>query len=108
MLLLGAGSVALAGKAQVNPLGEVLQLMDDLAAKVIKEGEAEAKAYKEYVDWCDDTSKNGQFAIEDAQKQEEKLTANIAKLSADGQAADERIGDLASSVAQAESEVHDA
>merc|ERR1719223_1454051 len=100
LIAIGAGSSASAAKN--NPLGEVLQLMDDLSAKVIKEGEAEAKAYTEYVEWCDDTSKNGQFAIENAQQQEEKLEAKIAQLTADAQSADEKVGDLASGIAQAE------
>ena len=32
----------------VIPLDEVLELIDELAAKVTKEGEAEAKAFKEH------------------------------------------------------------
>jgi len=33
-------------------------LMDELVAKINKEGEAEAKAYQEYFAWCDDKAKN--------------------------------------------------
>jgi len=46
------------GASAANPLGEVISLMNELAAKVTKDKEAEAKAYKEYFEWCDDVSKN--------------------------------------------------
>jgi len=91
-----------------NPLGKVLHLMDELAAKVTKEGEVEVKAFKEYFDWCDDTAKNGQFAIQTATKQVEKLTAKIAQLTGDIQAGDENIAELASAIATAEKELADA
>jgi len=91
-----------------NPLGKVLDLMDELAAKVTKEGEVEVKAFKEYFDWCDDTAKNGQFAIQTATKQVEKLTAKIAQLTGDIQAGDENIAELASAIATAEKELADA
>eukprot|EP00420_Gonyaulax_spinifera_P031348 CAMPEP_0197877278 /NCGR_PEP_ID=MMETSP1439-20131203/6020_1 /TAXON_ID=66791 /ORGANISM="Gonyaulax spinifera, Strain CCMP409" /LENGTH=61 /DNA_ID=CAMNT_0043496615 /DNA_START=68 /DNA_END=250 /DNA_ORIENTATION=+ len=52
LLAFGAPAVA------ENPLGRVLRLMDTLAAKVQKDGEAEAKAYKEFVAWCDAGAQN--------------------------------------------------
>ena len=39
-----------AAAANVSPIEKVLQLMDDLTAKITAEGEAEAKAYAEYVE----------------------------------------------------------
>merc|ERR550532_2562441 len=62
-----------------NPLSEVISLLDDLTAKITKEGEAEAKAYKEFFEWCDDFSRNKQFEIKTATAQKEKLEAEIAK-----------------------------
>jgi len=63
----------------LNPLGEVITLLDSLSAKIIKEGEAEAKAYKEYFEWCDDASKNKGFEIKTATAAKETLEATIAK-----------------------------
>jgi chromosome segregation ATPase len=83
---------------QSNPLGEVLSLMEDLAAKVTKEGEAEAKTYQEYYEWCDDVAKNTGFAIKTAKSQQEKLEATIAEMKANIEAADTKIGELASSI----------
>jgi len=97
---------AVAGSA--NPLGKVLDLMAELEAKIIKQGEAEAKAYKEYFDWCDDTSKNGQFAIETATNEGAKLTAKIDQLTSNAATASEKIEDLAGAIATAETELKDA
>jgi hypothetical protein len=75
MGLLAVVPLASASKAAVNPLGQVLALMDELAAKVTKEGEIEQAAYEEYFAWCDDVNKNGRFAIKTATTQKEKLEA---------------------------------
>jgi len=102
------GSCGAALAEQSNPLGKVLELMNELSAKVVAEGEVEAEAFKEYFDWCDDTAKNGQFAIDDASKQKAKLEANIDKLSSEIQVAGVQIEELAGSIAQVESELKDA
>merc|ERR1719455_27986 len=72
--------------------------MDELTAKIVKEGEAEQKAYEEYVEWCDDTSK----------KIKEDLEAEIEKLSADILSATDAIEKLAASIATDQSELKDA
>merc|ERR1719277_1491069 len=81
-----------------NPLGKVMALIDDLTAKIIKEGEVEAKAFTEYTEWCDDASKNAKFAIEDATKAKAKLEATIAELSSDIEMADSKIEKLAAAI----------
>merc|ERR1719468_646102 len=89
-------------------MGQVLQLLGELAAKVVKDGAAEEKAYQEYVEWCDDTSKNTGFAIETAEKQKAKLEASIGQLSSNIAAGGSAIDGLASSIATAEAELKDA
>jgi len=91
-----------------NPIGSVLQLLDELAAKITKDGEAEATAYQEYVEWCDDTAKNTDFAIETAQKEKARLVAQIAELSSDIAMAGSKIDGLAGSIAVGEAELKDA
>merc|ERR1719269_63229 len=81
-VLLGA-SADTTGRTQANPLGKVLELMDELTAKVKADGEAEAKAYKEYFEWCDEVNTNTKFAIEAATKQKEKLEATIGEATSD-------------------------
>jgi cell division protein FtsB len=89
-------------------LGTVIALMDSLAAKVTKEGEAEAKAYQEYFEWCDDASKNFGFDIKDATNKKDKLEAMIAKSADDSEASAGKIEELAASIATAEGEARDA
>merc|ERR1719487_1368749 len=93
---------------QVNPLGQVLSLMDDLAAKVTKEGEVEQAAYEEYFAWCDDVNKNSHFAIKTASDQKAKLEAQIAELSANIEEGASKIEDLAASISAATAELEEA
>jgi len=106
-VLCAAAPVLALGEVE-NPLGQVLNLIDQLEAKIIKEGEAEAKAYAEYVEWCDDASSNTQFAIKTATSDKEKLEANINELAGEIKAADSNIEQLAASIATSETELKDA
>merc|ERR1719158_2486153 len=99
LLLLVLTALAVPAAADTaNPLSEVLSLLDDLAAKITKEGEAEAAAYKEFFEWCDDFSRNKQFEIKTATSQKEKLEAEIAKQSASAGASASKIDELAGSI----------
>eukprot|EP00429_Kryptoperidinium_foliaceum_P016343 CAMPEP_0176039240 /NCGR_PEP_ID=MMETSP0120_2-20121206/19451_1 /TAXON_ID=160619 /ORGANISM="Kryptoperidinium foliaceum, Strain CCMP 1326" /LENGTH=188 /DNA_ID=CAMNT_0017372635 /DNA_START=59 /DNA_END=622 /DNA_ORIENTATION=+ len=75
-----ASAVSEKSRAVAHPLGTVLSLIDELQAKTIKEGEAEAKAYAAYFEWCDDTAKNGEHAVKTATDQKAKLEAKIGEL----------------------------
>merc|ERR1719436_162317 len=86
---------------QSNPLSKVISLMDELTAKVTKEGEAEAKAYSDYVEWCDETTANAGFAIDTATKEKAKLEASIAELSSQIETSASKIDDLGAAVAAA-------
>jgi hypothetical protein len=88
-----------------NPLSTVISLLDDLTAKVTKDGEVEAKAYKEFVAWCDDASRNTAFEIKTGDKTKAKLTAAIAKATGDAEAASVKIEELASSIASDEADL---
>merc|ERR1719335_530919 len=100
----GARSLFDAG-SQVNPIQKVVQLLSELEAKIIKEGEMEEKAYKEFFEWCDDAARNSRFAIETATKQKEKLEAAIAKATSDAEAAAELIEELSAQIATDEADL---
>jgi len=105
-LLAAAGAAsAAAGQAGLNPLGEVLQLLDSLTAKIEKEGKASDAAYKEYVDWCKDASAQKTYEIKTATTQTETLEAAIAKASADAAASATKIEELAASIASDEADL---
>jgi len=91
-----------------NPLAKVIELMDDCAAKVKADGEAEAKAYKEYFEWCDDVAKNTNFEIKTAAAKKEKLESAIAKGTSDIEVATSKIEDLAASIAEDDAELKSA
>jgi chaperonin cofactor prefoldin len=93
---------------QENPLGKTIELIDSLAAKVTKEGEVEAKAYKEYFDWCDDFSKSKGFEIKTLTAEKEKLDALIAELTGSIEASTAKIEELAASIAADDKELTDA
>jgi len=101
-------SLAAADAAGDNPLAAVLTLMDECTAKVKADGEAEAKAYAEYVEWCDDVAANTQFEIKTAQAEKDKLEAKIGQLTADIEVANSNIETLTGSIAAAESELKQA
>merc|ERR1719199_46529 len=101
-------SVESADRVQANPLGKVLELMDELTAKVKADGEAEAKAYKEYFEWCDEVNTNTKFAIEAATKQKEKLEATIGEATSDIQVAGSKIEELAADISSATAELEKA
>jgi hypothetical protein len=105
-LALFAGAAA--NEVQSNPLGTVFELMSALEAKIIKEGEAEAKAFKEFFEWCDEASKNINYDISTGKTTQEKLTAKIDELSSDISVGDSKIEELAGAVATNEGELKDA
>jgi len=91
-----------------NPMAKVIELMDECAAKVKRDGDNEAKAYKEYFDWCDDVAKNSQFEIKTAQSNKDKLEANIGELEASIGESNTKIEKLTGSIAADEKELEEA
>jgi chromosome segregation ATPase len=106
LLVLACGNLAYA--ADENPLGKVIQLMDELAAKVTADGEAEANAYRDYVAWCDNAAANTRNDIKTNTAKKEKLEAKIGELSANIEAGTAKIEELAGAISKATSELDDA
>merc|ERR1719482_1752467 len=91
-----------------NPLGKVFELMSALEAKIIKEGEAEAKAFKEFFEWCDSASQDLNNDIKTGKKNQEKLTAKIDELTSDIEVATSKIEELSAAISTNEAELSDA
>merc|ERR1719511_309604 len=112
LLLVMAASVGVGTAASLqvgtNPLSKVYDLMDELVAKINKEGEAEAKAYKEYFEWCDDMSKNAGFEIKTAEAKKEKLESQIGELTSSITVSVAKIEELVAAIAADDSELKDA
>jgi len=99
------GVLALGDSQGVNPIQKVVEMLSNLEAKIIKDGEQEAKAYKEYFEWCDDASKDLGFEIKTATAKKGKLEATIQKASSDIDSASQTIQDIAASVATDEADL---
>jgi len=82
--------------------------MDETAAKIKADGEKEAKAFKEYFEWCDDVAKNTNFEIKTAKAAKDKLEAKIGQLTSDISVGTSKIEDLTAAIAAAEKEVAEA
>jgi len=91
-----------------NPLGKVYELMSALEAKIVKEGEAEAKAFKEFFQWCDSASQNLNFEIKTAKSNEEKLNAKIGELTSDIEVGNSKIEELSAAISSNTAELDEA
>jgi len=92
--LVGAAAV------EVNPMTKVLQLLGELEAKVTAEGEAEAKLYEEYTNWCKNGKTDKGFEIRTAKGEIEDLSATIGKAYSDIDASKTKLEELAASISQ--------
>merc|ERR1719440_318290 len=75
MSLFALAAFAPAQAAEANPIEKIVQMIGDLQAKVIGEGEQAQKEYDEYAEWCEDRSTNLGFEIKTGK-------ANVAELKA--------------------------
>jgi len=101
-------ALAAANQVESNPLGKVFELMGALEAKIVKEGEAEAKAFKEFFEWCDSASQNLNNEIKTGKTSQEKLEAKIGELTSDIDVSESEIEKLAAAVSAADGELGEA
>jgi chromosome segregation ATPase len=97
-IVLISALLCVAAAEQVNPIQKVIQLISSLEGKLLKEGEAEEKAYKEFFEWCDDAAKNKQFEVKTAKAQKEKLEATIAEAESNAESAAASIEELSAQI----------
>merc|ERR1719409_2392182 len=107
-LLAVAAPAVIAEEVHSNPLGKVFELMSALEAKIVKEGEAEASAFKEFFEWCDSSSQNLNNEIKTGKKSQEKLTAKIDEFTSDIAVGTSKIEDLSAAIAKNEKELNEA
>jgi phage shock protein A len=86
-------------------LGTVIELLDGLAAKIVADGEAEKKAYHEYLEWCDETVQNTKFEIKTDTIKQGKLEASIGELSSNIDVSTSKIEELAGAIAENEADL---
>jgi len=101
--LLAAVRSALA--AGDSPIGKVVQLLSDLQAKVVKEGEESHKIYASYAEWCEDRARDLSHEIKTGQAESESLKAAIAEEEATTQSLGAKIDELAAELAKDEADL---
>jgi len=92
----------------VNPIEKVIELLTNLQSNLVKDGEADAAAYKEFYDWCEDASREKKNEIKTLTGQKGKLEATIEKAASDIEGAATKIDDAASQIASDEAALRDA
>jgi len=100
-----AAGTAPAGADSTSPIQKVLQLLTDLHAKVLKEGDAAQNVYNEFAEMCDDRSKELEFEIKTGKGEVAALEATIQKETADMDALSARMEELGASIATDEADL---
>jgi len=89
----------------VSPMEKTIQLLEGLSAKIVKEGEVEAKLYDKFTSYCNDESKETQFEITTAKSDAERAAATVADETAKIGAAEAKIEELSTTIATAEKDL---
>jgi len=105
MLVLLALAVSPAIAVQVNPIEKIQQMISDLQAKVIGEGQDAQKTYDEYAEWCEDKSRSLGFEIKTGKAEVADLTATIESETATIAALGAKIEDLSNDIKTAEADL---
>ena len=75
-LLSASNNYAGAVEAKANPVGKVLELLSNLDAKIVKEGEAAQARYAELNEFCEERSANLAFEIKTSKGEIASLEAS--------------------------------
>jgi hypothetical protein len=95
----GFALLAVAFASGVSPIEKTIQLLEDLEAKVVKDGEAEAKVYEEFQEYCKDTAKETAFDIKTGKSGSERFSASVDDFVAKIGVAETKIGELSDAIA---------
>jgi hypothetical protein len=94
--------------AAASPIGKVLSMIDDLQAKIIKEGEKAHKEYAGYAEWCEEKSMRLKYEIKTSKGIEEELKATIEEESSLVQKLTTKVDDLSGKIASADKSLEEA
>merc|ERR1719352_970386 len=104
-LVLLASVPAVQGNLEGSPVSKVFQMLGDLQAKIIKEGEAARKTYDDFSEWCEDRSKNVGFEIKTGKAESADLKATIESETATISALSTKVEELSGSIASDEADL---
>merc|ERR1719488_329789 len=90
--------VAQASGVATNPVQKVLEMLSDLQAKILAEGQDAQKIYEEFSEWCEDTARDLGFEIKTGKAEVADLTATIEDATAKSAALDSKVEELAAGI----------
>jgi len=103
LLLLSLFVASQAG--ETSPITKVIQLMSDMQAKIIGEGEESHAIYTEFAEMCEERSKSLAFEIKTQKAEVAELKATIDEETALGGSLDTKVGELSESIATDEADL---
>jgi len=97
---------ALSAATAVSPVQKVIQLIDEFAAKVSKNLDAQSKEFEESAQFCDDEATAKTYAIKDSAEEIEALSATIEDQKAKITQHESNVDTASSQVSAGEGELH--
>merc|ERR1719146_424829 len=104
-MLLVASALPCAHASSTDPIEKVLQMISDLQAKIIGEGNDAQKVYDEFAEFCEDRSKELGFEIKTGKAQVKDLEAVIEKEAATQESLNAKIDELSAAIATDEQDL---
>jgi len=98
-------ALLLAVPASANPVGKVIQMLEEMKANGQKELQDEKVLHAEQAQWCDDTIAHKKEAIAEAEDTIAQLTADIQKAAADSSNAANEANRLRAAIEQATADI---
>merc|ERR1719265_971694 len=89
-------------------VNKVVQMLEDLQAQVLAEGEAEAATYNKFACFCKTTQKDKSDSIATGKTDKESLMADIKKFTKQREALDKKIADHEDNIEKAEKKMKEA
>merc|ERR1719158_1819874 len=97
-VFLASVSFSQATAVDQSPISRVVELIQELKAKVESDGKAEQKTYDKFACWCEKTLARKAAAIDAAKETIEKIQKEIIELKG-------KLGELGATIAQLEKEI---
>jgi len=90
---------------EASPITKLIQMMSDMQAKIIGEGEEAHAIYTEFAEMCEERSKNLAFEIKTQKAEVASLKATIDEEGALAGSLDTKVGELTDSIATDEADL---
>jgi len=89
-----------ANAAEVSPVQKVLQLLDELKQKVQSDVDAERKQFEDNAAFCEDETKDKNYAIKTAKRRIEELQAAVEEADGNIQEHESTVSEVSTQVAK--------